>query len=262
MPKNLSNASSSTSMLDLYSAIHERMTEEGIDPRSGRPTAREVVEALDRLPVRPGDIALDAGCGATLSMSIACAEHGFARVEALDLNDRSLQHARGILARSGHAGIGLCRGSVGSLPFGDGTFDFAICSGVAHHTPDCEQVMRELQRVLKPGGVLYISLYCFAGSLSELAVRVLRHFGRFIQFQRMHRLLGQNRTVNNFILDHMYVPTLWLFRAEEVREMLERRGFTITREWASSMDPFARYGRLGRLISGDGLMRVWLCEKH
>ena len=248
-------------MAELYSAIHERMTERELATGDKRPTASELVEALGRFSIQPAGVALDAGCGGTLSLSIACAEHGFTRVEAVDLNERSLHHACGVIARTGHSAIDLCRASVTSLPFPNAAFDFAICSGVAHHTPEPEAVIQELHRVLKTGGVLYISLYSFAGSLSELMVRGLRRLGTLVRFKRLHQLVGSNQTINNFVLDHMYVPILWIFRAEEVREMLGRHGFAITQEWASKMDPLVRYGRLGRLMSGDGLIRVWLCRK-
>jgi hypothetical protein len=63
------------------------------------------------------------------------------------------------------------------------------------------------------------------------------------------------------VMDHMYVPVLWLFQAEEVRQLLASNSLAILAEWPSRMDPFASWGRLGKWISGDGLLRVWLCQK-
>jgi hypothetical protein len=82
-----------------------------------------------------------------------------------------------------------------------------------------------------------------------------------VPFRLMHGILGWSRVMNNFVLDHMYVPTLWVFGAEEVREILERNGLAITAEWPSAMDPFARFGRIGRWISSEGLIRVWVCKR-
>jgi len=244
----------------VYSAIHERMSAD--ETAAGlRPTTREFIDTLRRCSIEPGGTALDAGCGGTLSLSVACVEHGFRRVDAIDQSEASLHHARHVATRLGQSRISLCAGSVMRLPFADGAFDFVVCSGVAHHTQDPELVVRELQRVIRPGGLLYVSLYCFARSASELVVRILRQAGTMIDFQKVHRRFRHNRVINNFVLDHMYVPILWIFSASEVRRMLVRHGLSIVDEWPSRMDPFASHGMFGRLISGDGLMRIWLCRK-
>jgi ubiquinone/menaquinone biosynthesis C-methylase UbiE len=45
------------------------------------------------------------------------------------------------------------------LPFADESFDVAYSNGVLHHTPDTERAVRELRRILKPGGVARVMLY-------------------------------------------------------------------------------------------------------
>ena len=45
------------------------------------------------------------------------------------------------------------------LPFPDDTFDVVYSNGVIHHTPNTQQVVREIFRVLKPGGKAIIMLY-------------------------------------------------------------------------------------------------------
>jgi SAM-dependent methyltransferase len=181
-------------------------------------------------------------------------------VHAIDINQESLRHARA-LVNGGDHDVHVSCGSVLALPFADGAFDFAACLGVAHHTLDPEQAIAELARVLRPTGKLYLSLYCFAGSFFDLAVQVLRWVGARIPFGTVHRIGGRSRVMNNFVLDHMYVPTLWLFRAEEVRALLAKHHLVTLAEWTSQMDPWADCGWMGRRISGDGLLRIWLCEK-
>jgi ubiquinone/menaquinone biosynthesis C-methylase UbiE len=46
-----------------------------------------------------------------------------------------------------------------NLPFTDGSFDLGYSFGVLHHTPDTEKAIRELVRVVKPGGEIKIMLY-------------------------------------------------------------------------------------------------------
>src|ERR1700680_658827 len=260
MSKNLSLSGPSCSMDELYSAIHARMASHGASWNDLRPTIQEFRKALRQIPADGRGIAVDAGCGGTAAAAIACAELGFSRVHALDINRGSLRRARTLISGLDEV-IRLSCGSVLAMPFPNETFDFAACLGVAHHTPDPERVVAELSRVLKPGGTLYISLYCFADSLFEGVVRTLRFMGACIPAKAMYRLAAGNRVVNNFVIDHMYVPTLWLFRAEEVRSLLANKNFFVTAEWPSNMDPFVNLAWIGRQLTRDGLMRVWFCKK-
>src|SRR5690606_33049497 len=52
----------------------------------------------------------------------------------------------------------LQRADATQLPFADNTFDKIICSEVLEHLPDYQQVLAEIRRVLKPGGLLAISV--------------------------------------------------------------------------------------------------------
>ena len=46
-----------------------------------------------------------------------------------------------------------------ALPFKNGVFDFVYCWGVLHHTKDPSKTLREVWRVVKPGGRLAIWVY-------------------------------------------------------------------------------------------------------
>ncbi len=46
-----------------------------------------------------------------------------------------------------------------ALPFQSNTIDYVYSSGVLHHTPNTEQTLKEVHRVLKPGGTTMIGLY-------------------------------------------------------------------------------------------------------
>ena len=50
-------------------------------------------------------------------------------------------------------------GDAENLPFADGSFDLGYSFGVLHHTPDTERSLRELVRVVKPGGEIKVMLY-------------------------------------------------------------------------------------------------------
>ena len=61
-----------------------------------------------------------------------------------------------MLAASGRAPR-VVRGDGARLPFGDATFDAAVCRGALHHLPAVEQGIAELGRVVRPGGRLVVS---------------------------------------------------------------------------------------------------------
>ena len=112
-----------------------------------------------RLGLREGDLVLDMGAGAGRH-SFECFRRG-AQVVALDYGFDELPPVRDLfwaMKDEGQAprnSLGAClSGDAVRLPFPDGTFDRIICSEVFEHIPDDAGAMAELQRVLRPGGVL------------------------------------------------------------------------------------------------------------
>jgi SAM-dependent methyltransferase len=99
---------------------------------------------------------LDAGCGFG-GATIACTRAG-ARVHAVDV-DLDFLHAAQARATSDHGcgGARFHRASVMDLPFAAGAFDMVICADVLEHVPSQERTVSELARVLRPGGVAYLS---------------------------------------------------------------------------------------------------------
>jgi SAM-dependent methyltransferase len=51
----------------------------------------------------------------------------------------------------------ICSGGRPSTPFGAGSVDRILCTGVLYHVPDCERALREMRRVLRDGGRAVIS---------------------------------------------------------------------------------------------------------
>jgi SAM-dependent methyltransferase len=116
---------------------------------------------LDRLGVAPGDWLLDAGCGGGRHC-FGAIERG-AHVVGLDLDLEGLRIARaGIHERRSAAAEkihgGVLRGDVFGLPFDDDTFDRVICSEVMEHVHDYRAAVRELVRVVRPGGSVGITI--------------------------------------------------------------------------------------------------------
>ena len=116
-----------------------------------------------RFPVAPGDRVLDMGCGAGRH-AFALYRRG-ADVVALDLDEAELKDVAGMFAAMRDEGevpegarAQAVRGSAYALPFDDATFDQVVAAEVLEHLPQDERAMTELFRVLKPGGLIAVTV--------------------------------------------------------------------------------------------------------
>jgi SAM-dependent methyltransferase len=113
----------------------------------GRRNVIERVIADLRLPARAR--ILDAGCGSGRNM-IELARHG--TVSGIELSDTSVD-----VARARGAGE-VIAGSVLEMPFDGDSFDLSVCLDVIEHLEDDLGALRELRRVLAPGGSLLVTV--------------------------------------------------------------------------------------------------------
>jgi demethylmenaquinone methyltransferase/2-methoxy-6-polyprenyl-1,4-benzoquinol methylase len=124
----------------VYDAMNRVMTA-GLDGRWRAETAGAVVQ--------PGDRVLDACCG-TGDLALACARIG-GRVTGLDFSERMLERAR-----QKSSAVEWVQGDALALPFEDESFDAATVGFGVRNLADLEDGLRELRRVLRPGGRLGI----------------------------------------------------------------------------------------------------------
>lgn len=118
------------------------------DTPAGRSRAeRRARMYVEHAGLRPGKLALEVGCGTGLFLA-QVAESG-ATVRALDLSTHLLAKARARLG--GRANVALQCGNAEQMPYPDGTFDAVYGSSVLHHL-DLDRALREVFRVLRPGG--------------------------------------------------------------------------------------------------------------
>ncbi|MEE8422195.1 MAG: methyltransferase domain-containing protein [Dehalococcoidia bacterium] len=116
----------------------------------------------DRLGLRPGDRLLDIGCGEGRH-SFEAYRRGASLVVALDLDAEALA-STGRMFRAMRAGgeargrAAAVRGDANRLPFPDASFDRVICSETLEHIHTDRVAIKELARVLRPGGRLGVSV--------------------------------------------------------------------------------------------------------
>ena len=77
-------------------------------------------------------------------------------VVATDLTLPMLAAARGFIGRRGAANVGFLASDVEALPFRDAAFGVVTCRTAAHHFPAILPALKEVARVLKPGGSLLL----------------------------------------------------------------------------------------------------------
>jgi len=132
---------------------------------------------FDLLAVQDNNIALDAGCG--------LGRHSFefvsrgANVFSMDMDMDCVRRTRFTLVYMRDNGqakhdthFQVLVGNALKLPFRDNTFDRVICAEVMEHVPDDNQACHELARVLKPGGLIAITVPTY---ISEMIYDILTY---------------------------------------------------------------------------------------
>ncbi|MDD1511107.1 demethylmenaquinone methyltransferase [Priestia megaterium] len=110
-------------------------------------------DTMKRMNVQKGTKALDVCCGTadwTLAMAEAVGETGEA--VGLDFSQNMLKIGEEKVKNSPFSNITLLHGNAMELPFEDNTFDYVTIGFGLRNVPDYLQVLKEMQRVVKPGG--------------------------------------------------------------------------------------------------------------
>ena len=136
---------------------------------------------------------LEIGCGVGTD-GLQFAKAG-AIYTGIDLTEAAVE-----LAQKNFASAGLCGefhvGDAENLHFSDESFDIVYSHGVLHHTPDIQSAVREIHRVLKPGGRAIVMLYHRDSYNYQIGIRMLRRAGaRLLRSEAgikiVHRLTGE-----------------------------------------------------------------------
>jgi len=201
-------------------------TADGFNP-TGRGPFPELEAVLER-HARPGDAWLDVGCGDGRTSGVWLNEHG-CLYQGVDVSETAVAQARE---------IGLEAQVVpdaGELPFADETFSGVLAVEVLEHLFEPQSAVAEFLRVLRPGGVLFVSLPNVAYWRRRLELLLL---GRFDP-------LGDDLSIEQPWRD----PHIRFFTPKTLERMLTSAGFEVdVRGHAGAF--LADTPKVGRVLNG------------
>jgi phosphatidylethanolamine/phosphatidyl-N-methylethanolamine N-methyltransferase len=111
------------------------------------------VAALKLADIQPGDRVLEVGIGTGLNLPLYPAH---CRLTGIDLSEKMLEKAQEKIEELGRDNVTLKVMDAGAMDFGDGEFDRALATYVISAVPDPLGVLREMRRVVKPGGTIVL----------------------------------------------------------------------------------------------------------
>ena len=172
--------------------------------------------ALGKLALPAGAEVLDAGCGSGRTMDEL---RRYGTVHGFDLNPLGVEYARG----RGHGDVEVAR--VEEIPHPDSSFDLITCLDVIEHTPDDVASLRELRRVVRPGGWLVVTVpaYQLLWSSHDVANQHYRRYRRS-QLRGAGTQAGWEPGAWTYFNSLLFLPGAAVRVGERLRRPHKRRG--------------------------------------
>ncbi len=142
-------------------------------------SARTHAQVLARLPQDcAGKRLLDLSCGTgSLIERILVAHPAIGAVIGVDVSAGMLRQARARLAdRAGSHAVGLVQQRLRVLDFQTAAFDIVVCANAFHYFREPQTILREVARVLRPGGLLILEDYAKGGLLARYFEWAIRRY--------------------------------------------------------------------------------------
>ena len=149
----------------------------------------EVPALLRLLHVPRNARILEVGCGRGIALPPIARLCAPSRLVGCDIDDRALAAARERLSGSG-VDAELVRADVRALPFPDDEFDVVVDFGTTYHVASADAALREIARVLRPGGA-----YVHELRPAQLLAHPIRAFGRSLPWHAAPELQARARRV-------------------------------------------------------------------
>jgi SAM-dependent methyltransferase len=212
-------------------------------PAIGEPFARDMIEAA---ALQPGERVLDVACGTGIVTRLAAervAPNGI--IAGLDVNPAMLAVAR-TLVTSSRTPVRWYETSAEAMPLPDAAFDVVLCQLGLMFMADKGAALREMRRVLAPGGRALISVPVPTAFFTALDEAIERHIGRLMAYAAIAETgflllaLGQATTNSAGLVFLFLIP----------------RGLG-TAVWSLSLSVLRKSDRAFQLESVQGLARSY-----
>ena len=131
----------------------------------GRYSVPLAPQLADLAGVRPGQRALDVGCGPGALTAELVERLGAEQVVAVDPSEPFV-----VAARERNPGVDVRRAAAEQLPFSDDEFDVTLAQLVVHFMTDPVAGLREMARVTRPGGIVVASVWDHGGGRGPLSL--------------------------------------------------------------------------------------------
>ena len=147
---------------------------------------------FDFLDAPKGSAILELGSGTGLLWASNLARIGPEwRIILSDLSDGMVEEARGLLRDSGQC-FSFKAFDAQSIPFEAEAFDVVIANHMLYYLPDIDRGLREIHRVLRPGGVVLCSSVSIGQHMAEVRELVRRHSPEYRGFTVTERFCMEN----------------------------------------------------------------------
>ncbi|WP_049937673.1 class I SAM-dependent methyltransferase [Haloplanus natans] len=172
-------------------AEFDRWASEGKDRGMEKRHWHTAKEALARMPVEAGETVLDLGTGSGYALRALRETRDVGRAVGLDASGEMVRNAR---SYTDDPRLDFCRGDFGHLPLRDDSVDHVWSMEAFYYARDPDAVLRELLRVLRPGGTFFCAVNFFEESVHthewKETVGVEMHLWNREQYRERFRKAG------------------------------------------------------------------------
>ena len=173
--------------------------------------------------LKPGETVLDLGSGGGIDVLLSARRVGpTGKAYGLDMTDEMLELAHENKKKAGLENVEFLKGEIENIPLPDNSVDVVISNCVINLSADKDRVLREVFRVLKPGGRFAVSDVVTRGEVDpEIRKSVLLWVGcvagalEDIEYRSKLTLAG---------FDQIEIEPTRIYRVEDAREMLSASG--------------------------------------
>jgi ubiquinone/menaquinone biosynthesis C-methylase UbiE len=153
------------------------------------------------MPLKPGCTLLEVGCGRGAGARLILKAFQPSVLHCMDIDIQMIRKVRKYLSPEELHVARPHTSDLVSLPYKDGSVDAVFDFGALHHVPDWRRALREIARVIKPGGVFYMEELYPALYQNIITKHILVHprEDRFLSGDLQNAITQSNLTLRNSV---------------------------------------------------------------